>query len=135
MTARGPDDRPVGMTINSFGSASLDPPLVLWCADKDAPSSAAFADASHFAVHVLSAAQEHLARQFSTPAQNKFADVELADGIAGTPMLVDAIARFECRKVRTVDVGDHIMLLGEIEHYEARGGAPLIFHSGAIRSL
>jgi flavin reductase (DIM6/NTAB) family NADH-FMN oxidoreductase RutF/2-polyprenyl-6-methoxyphenol hydroxylase-like FAD-dependent oxidoreductase len=135
VTARGPDGVPVGMTVNSFSSASLDPPMVTWCVRRDAPSARAFTTASHFAVHVLDAAHAQLAHQFSKPAPDKFAGVALDNGLGDTPVLLGAIAHFECRNVRTVDVGDHIMLIGEVERYEARGGEPLIFHSGGFRCL
>lgn len=135
VTARDLDGTPVGMTVNSFSSASLDPPMVTWCVRRDAPSARAFTTASHFAVHVLDAAHAHLAHQFSKPAPDKFAGVEVVNGLGDTPVLVGAIAHFECRNVRTVDVGDHIMLIGEVERYEARGGEPLIFHSGGFRCL
>lgn len=135
VTARGKDGTFVGMTVNSFSSVSLDPPLVSWCVRRDAPSAEAFIAASHFAVHVLDAAHAHLARQFSTPAPDKFSGVELESGLGDAPILVGSIAHFECRNVRFVDVGDHIMLIGEIERYEARGGEPLIFHSGDFRFI
>ncbi|MFV1366486.1 flavin reductase family protein [Mycolicibacterium elephantis] len=135
VTARSGDGRPVGMTVNSFSAVSLEPPLVSWCVRREAPSAPAFTAASHFAVHVLDAAHAHIARQFSTPSPDKFAEVDFNDGIADLPVLAGVIAHFECRNMRTVDVGDHIMLIGQIERYAARGGEPLIFHSGGFRSL
>jgi flavin reductase (DIM6/NTAB) family NADH-FMN oxidoreductase RutF len=135
VTARGEDGAPVGMTVNSFSSASLDPPLVSWCVRCDAPSAQAFTAASHFAIHVLDAAHAHLARQFSTPAPDKFAGVDFRDGLGDAPVLAGAIAHFECRNVQLVEVGDHIMLIGEIERYEVSGGEPLIFHCGDFRSI
>ncbi|WP_030803027.1 styrene monooxygenase/indole monooxygenase family protein [Streptomyces sp. NRRL F-2799] len=130
VTARAPDGRNVGMTANSFTSVSLDPPLVLWCPGKNSPSLPDFTDASHFAVHVLAADQHHLSRQFATPADDKFRGTPTTPGIAGTPLLDGAVARFQCRTVQRVDAGDHIIFLGEVEEYEADGGAPLVFHSG-----
>ncbi|WP_067473745.1 flavin reductase [Nocardia amamiensis] len=133
VTARGADGRRVGMTANSFTSVSMDPPLVLWCPSKNAPSYSAFTEATHFAVNILGAGQEHICRQFATPAADKFAAVELVEGVGGTPVLPDAIARFECRTVQCVEAGDHIVIIGEIERYEAPGGQPLIFHDGSLR--
>jgi flavin reductase (DIM6/NTAB) family NADH-FMN oxidoreductase RutF len=133
ITARGEDGRRVGMTANSFTSVSINPPLVLWCPGKNAPSLPTFTEATHFAVNILGADQEHLCRQFSTPAADKFAALELVEGKGGTPVLPGAVARFECRTVKCVEAGDHIIILGEIENYEAAGGSPLIFHAGALR--
>ena len=123
----------IGITVNSFTSVSLDPPLVLWCPARNAPSLPDFTAATHFAVNVLAADQHHLSRRFATPAEDKFADTPIAEGIAGTPLLEGAVARFQCRTVQQLDVGDHVVMIGEIEHYDALGGEPLVFHSGLYR--
>ncbi|MGW9211545.1 flavin reductase family protein [Embleya sp. NPDC055664] len=130
VTARGADGRRVAMTANSFTSVSLDPPLVLWCPGANAPSLPHFRSATHFAVHVLAADQHQLSSRFATPAEDKFADTPTTDGIAGTPLLEGVVARFQCRTVQFVDAGDHVVMIGEVEHYEAPGGEPLVFHSG-----
>ena len=130
VSARGKDGRRVGMTVNSFSSVSLDPPLVLWSISRTAPSFADFRDASHFAINVLASNQHHLSRQFSTPLPDKFAGVECVEGTAGCPLLKGATAHFVCRKVREFDGGDHIIFLGEVEDYQWTEGEPLVFHSG-----
>jgi flavin reductase (DIM6/NTAB) family NADH-FMN oxidoreductase RutF len=133
VTTRGADGRRVGMTANSFTSISLDPPLVMWSPSKTAPSLPAYAAASHFAVNVLASHQHHLSRQFATGADNKFAGLEVTDGIAGVPLLPDVPASFECRTVATYDAGDHVIFIGEVERYTAPGGSPLVFHSGSYQ--
>lgn len=130
VTARAADGRKVAMTANSFTSVSLEPPLVLWCPAKNAVSLSDFTAATHFAVNVLAADQHHLSRRFATPADDKFADTPIAEGIAGTPLLDGAVARFQCRTVQTLDAGDHVIIIGEVEAYDAPGGDPLVFHSG-----
>ena len=133
ITTRGEDGRRVGVTANSFTSLSLDPPLVLWCLAKSAPSRAAFDACTHFAVNVLSAGQHHLSRQFATPAEDKFAGVATAEGVGGVPLLDGALAHFVCRNVRQLDAGDHVIAIGEVERYETFDGEPLVFHSGSYR--
>ncbi|MFG2030223.1 styrene monooxygenase/indole monooxygenase family protein [Streptomyces sp. NPDC048825] len=133
VTARAADGRKVGMTANSFTSVSLDPPLVLWCPGKNAPSTPDFTAATHFAVNILAADQHHLSRQFATPADDKFTGAPIGEGVAGTPVLDGAVARFQCRTVQCLDVGDHIVMIGEVERYDAPGGDPLVFHSGSYR--
>jgi len=133
VTARGRGGRIVGMTVNSFASVSLDPPLVLWSVSRQAASFADFAEASHFAVNVLAANQHHLSRQFSTPVIDKFEGVEILPGEVGCPLLAGASAHFICRKVRQMDGGDHVIFLGEIEEYRWRESEPLVFHSGRYR--
>lgn len=133
VTGRAPDGSKIGMTANSFTSVSIDPPLVLWCPGKNAPSLPDFTEATHFTINVLAADQHHLCRQFATPAEDKFAEVALSEGIAGTPLIEGAVARFECRTVQRHDAGDHVIFVGEVERYEADGGEPLVFHSGFYR--
>ena len=133
VTARGEDGRPVGVTANSFSSLSLEPPLVLWALDRKASSLAAFQSADHFGVSVLSASQHHLSRLFATSGADKFAGGVAHDGPSGVPLLDGALAHFVCRSVRQLDAGDHVLVIGEVEHYETFDGEPLVFHSGAYR--
>ncbi|TSD94224.1 flavin reductase family protein [Skermania sp. ID1734] len=133
VTSRAPDGRKIGVTANSFTSVSMDPPLVLWCPAKKAPSLPDLISATHFAVNILAADQHDLSRQFSTPAEDKFAGVATSEGCGGVPLIDNAVARFQCRTVQRVDAGDHVIFLGEVESYDAPGGEPLVFHSGAYR--
>ena len=133
VTARAADGRRIGLTANSFTSVSLDPPLVLFCLDRSAPSLPAFLDCTHVAIHVLAADQHHLSRRFSTPAEDKFAGLQAEDGPGGVPLLGGVLARFVCRHTATYDGGDHVILVAEVEEYEAFDGEPLVFHSGLYR--
>lgn len=130
ITARDSDGCRVGVTANSFTSVSIDPPLVLWCPAKSAPSLEALRRGTHFAVNVLAADQHHLSRQFSTPQEDKFAGVEVREGTHGVPLVQGAVATFECRTVQFVEAGDHVICVGEIEDYHVPGGEPLVFHAG-----
>ena len=133
VTTRTADGRRVGATVNSFSSVSLNPPLVLWSIARETASFGDFTSASHFAVNVLEAHQHHLSRQFSTPLPDKFAGVDFVEGPHGLPLLNGVTAHFVCRKVRQNDGGDHVILIGEVEHYEYNDGEPLVFHSGRYR--
>jgi flavin reductase (DIM6/NTAB) family NADH-FMN oxidoreductase RutF len=133
VTARGRNGRKLGITVNSFSSVSLDPPLILWSLARSSSSLAEFASASHFAVNVLDAKQHHLCRQFSTPLEDKFSGVEHVDEPGECPLLKGVIAQFVCRKVRQYDGGDHVIFLGEVEEYRYNEGEPLVFHSGRYR--
>ncbi len=133
VTARASDGRRIGVTVNSFSSVSLNPPLILWSLSRHTPSFTDFTNATHFAVNVLEAHQHHLSRQFSTPLPDKFAGVEFVESSGGTTILAGVIAHFVCRKVRQYDGGDHVILLGEVEEYKYNDGEPLVFHSGRYR--
>lgn len=130
VTTVAADGRKVGMTANSFTSVSMEPPLVLWCPSKRAPSLGDFEDATHFAINILASEQHVLSRQFATPATDKFAGTETTEGIAGVPLLDGAVATFQCRTVSRHDAGDHVIYVGEVESYNHDGGAPLVFHAG-----
>lgn len=131
VTTRDEAGRAWGMTANSFTSVSLNPPLVLWAATKSSPSLPAFVAADRFAVNVLGSDQHHLSRQFATSGSEKFEGVELAD--PAVPVLQGVVAHFVCRKTQSIDAGDHVVMLGEVESYDAAGGEPLVFHSGGYR--
>lgn len=133
VTATASDGRRVGVTVNSFSSVSLDPPLILWSLSRQTGSFSDFTHVTHFAVNVLEAKQHHLSRQFSTPLADKFAGVEFIEGKAGVPILKGVIAQFVCRKVRQYDGGDHVIFVGEVEEYKYEDGEPLVFHSGRYR--
>ncbi len=132
ITARGADGRRVGLTVNSFSSVSLDPPLVLWNLSVHAPSLPVFCAAGHFAVNVLAADQRHLARHFAKSADDKFtgADAVLRDGLGGAPLLDGVAALFECRNAERYYGGDHVIFLGAVENYRFTEKQPLVFCRG-----
>ena len=80
-------------------------------------------------------AQRSISAGYPHAAPDKFAALELVEGKGGTPVLPDALARFECRTVTCSEAGDHMIVLGEIESYDAPGGSPLIFHGGTLRGV
>lgn len=123
---------PVGLTINSFSSVSLDPPLVLWSLRKDSSSLAEFAQATHYAINVLAVEQEALAKQFASKIQNKFDGVRCEPGISGAPVLSGCLAQFECRLAQSIECGDHIILIGEVEQARFGDAQPLLFYAGSF---
>jgi flavin reductase (DIM6/NTAB) family NADH-FMN oxidoreductase RutF len=130
VTTRGKDGLPAGVTVNSFTSVSLKPPLVLWCLTRQSQSLSVFRKASHFAVNILAADQHALSRKFASGARDKFDGVEYEEGKAGVPLLKGVTARLICRKLRRLDGGDHDIFLGKVEEYSRTDGKPLVFHSG-----
>jgi flavin reductase (DIM6/NTAB) family NADH-FMN oxidoreductase RutF len=111
----------VGMTANSFGSVSLDPPLVQWSLRINSGLHRAFVQASHFSVSVLASDQEAVARQFASRAPERFEGVALVEWrdvsavIAIAPPLIDgALAHFVCKKINDYRVGDHELFIGEV---------------------
>jgi flavin reductase (DIM6/NTAB) family NADH-FMN oxidoreductase RutF len=131
VTARTADGLLVGLTANSFNSVSLAPPLVLWSLSQTAASMTAFSTGSHYAINILSAEQQELARQFSTKGVDRFAGVAFTAGLSGAPLLDGAAATFECFNRSRYEEGDHVIFVGEVERCQHRVGAsPLLYHGG-----
>lgn len=131
VTARTTEGVLVGLTANSFNSVSLSPPLVLWSLSQSAASMAAFSTGSHYAINILSAEQQELARQFATKGVDRFAGVAYALGISGAPLIEGAAATFECFNRSRYEEGDHVIFVGEVERCQHRAGAsPLLYHGG-----
>ena len=127
--------QPVGMTVNSFNSVSLDPALILWSIDRSSLSYSAFTENEYFAVHVLKGDQQHVSNLFAGRGADKFGQVKWHQGVGGTPQLDDCAALFHCRRIQNIEGGDHTILLGEVLEFSAAGGEPLVFHRGRYRAL
>lgn len=130
VTALGEDGRPAGLTVNSFSSVSLDPPLVLWSLSARSPSLPLFEVASHFAINVLAAHQAEASLRFSRPAADKFAGHRWRGGLGGAPLLEECVSWFECRRHARHTGGDHVIFLGEVERLTHTRRKPLVFLHG-----
>ncbi|MDH3519041.1 MAG: flavin reductase family protein [Myxococcales bacterium] len=127
---------PVGFTANSFSSVSLDPPLVLFSLSKTAQSLSAFLHTSSFAVNVLREDQRALSERFADSSADKWSSVSWETWETGCPILRDALASFECAFRYTVDGGDHVIFVGEVERMDRREGArPLVYFASRYRRL
>lgn len=135
VTTRDSEDRPVGITVNSFNSVSLDPPLILWSLAKAARSFPVFDDNPLWAVHILSAHQEQLSRSFATCGAQKFAGVDLQTGLENLPLLRDCCARLQCKTVFKCEAGDHLILIGEVLAFDRCNLPPLVFQAGRYSFL
>lgn len=132
ITARARNGQAVAMTVSSFAGVSLEPPLVLWCAQREVWPFEAFNAADYFAVHVLHAGQADLAMHFARQIDDKFAGVAHAAGLEGLPILEDYAALFQCRVERRIDAGDHVIFVGEVVVSDARDAEPLVYQGGRM---
>jgi len=128
VTTRAADGSPLGLTVNSFASVSLDPPLLLWCLGRAAADYDAFRLAERHLVNVLAADQVELSKRFAARGPDRFAGLRYADTDTGLPRLAGCIAWFECAIRSRYDEGDHVILVGRIEAFEIAPGRPLLFH-------
>ena len=116
-----------GLTANSFAPVSLEPPLVLFCADLHAPSLSGFTRSQHFAINVLASDQEDIAKRFARPADDKFAGLNWRVGIFGAPLLDRCIAHIECKLEHVFGSDDHAIVIGRVHKVKFYAGEPLIF--------
>ena len=112
VTAIDKENKPIGMTVNSFSSVSLDPPLVLWSIAKKQPSYSLFLDANGYAVNILSKDQVKLCNHFASPLNDKFENINWKLSENGFPLINDTLAWFDCTKWNDYEGGDHKILLG-----------------------
>ena len=130
VTTLTPSGRREGLTVNSFGALSLDPPLVQWSLRRDSMSLKSFQDSPYFAVNVLASHQRGLSNRFARPAPDKFEGLACPPGLGGCPTIEECLALFECRLERTIEGGDHLLLVGRVERFSWREGQPLVFSCG-----
>lgn len=119
-----------GLTVNSFSSLSLNPPLVLWSLRREAPSLSGFLSSGAFAINVLAADQAWLSVRFATPLANKFAGVVFSAGHRGCPLLDGVIASFECDTQSILEGGDHMIFVGLVRRVMHRDAKPLVYYAG-----
>lgn len=127
---------PIGMTMNSFSSVSLDPPLVLFSIDRRAYSLAAFGAARGYAVNILAAHQAPLCARFARALSDKWDGVRHRPGYGGAPVIEGALAYFECAPWAAYDGGDHQIFVGRVESFGCDGAADaLVYFAGRYATL
>lgn len=131
VTTRAPSGAFVGLTINSFTSLSLEPPLVLWALNGASPNLGAFDRAPYFAINILAEEQVELSRRFAAPVGNKFAHLEIHAGIEDVPLIAGCAAHLECRTHARHGGGDHVLFIGQVERFAYDlAKRPLVFYNG-----
>lgn len=135
VTVLDQNGHPHGMTVNSFSSVSLEPPLVLVSIDLRNAIIGHFISSSWFAINILAEHQERLSRTFSSASENRFVGVDWYAGPSGTPLLEGVLAHLECSVVQKFEAGDHTVLIGEVRHAGFREGKPLVYFNSSYRSL
>ena len=129
VTGVSPKGVPVGVTVNSFASVSLEPPLVLVCLDKNTGCLEAFCEGERFAVNILDENQQDLSNMFAGPQEHKFKDRSYVTWDSECPILPGCLVNLECHRVDVFEGGDHVILLGRVEQIEyADAGHPLLYY-------
>lgn len=136
ITTLAPDGAHVGITVSSFNSLSLDPPLILWSIANTTPSFACFQPDDPFVVNVLAADQESLAMQFAqSGSDQKFDGITTFQGLRGVPIIDGCVAYLECEVDARYPGGDHDIIVGRVRRIFNLRKAPLLFHGGAFHTL
>jgi len=130
VTTLTPDGEPAGITVNSFNSVSLEPPLVLWSLALKATLFETFRHCERYLVNVLAADQLDLAKRFAEHGKDRFGATRWEPTASGMPRIPGCVAWFECASRRRYEEGDHVILIGRVESFETARGTPLIFHDG-----
>lgn len=130
-------ERVHGMTVSAFTEVSLDPPLVLVCADKSSNTHPLIAEGGVFAVNVLAQGQDALSNRFASKKdeERRFEGLRCERGTTGAPLLPGALAHVDCRVVTSHDAGDHVIYLGSVEEVRTSDGEPLLYYRGSYRAL
>ncbi|OKP02136.1 flavin reductase family protein [Xenorhabdus eapokensis] len=136
VATRTAEGRNVGLTINSFASLSLEPPLVLWSLVNHSPNLSVFRDCEYFTISILSYDHQELALRFaSSRIENKFQDIPVQETPEGIPSIEGAIATLVCTNHQQTHLGDHLLMIGQVKRIASIEGKPLVFHGGMFTGL
>ena len=135
VTTRTPAGEPIGLTVNSFNSVSLDPPLIVWSLANDLPGRPLFEGCEYYAINVLAEDQVELSQRFASRQGERFAGLDIEEGQGGVPLLKGCCARFVCRNTTRHAGGDHVVFISEVVSFDREARAPLLYFGGAYRRL
>ena len=125
----------LGLTVNSFSSVSLDPPLVLWSINRNSDLFDTFIGTETFTVNILNENQQDLSNQFSKKEEHSLDNYDWDRTKNGCKVVPDSLVHFDCDTYEKLDGGDHIIFVGKVTHFESRNGKPLLFSQGKYRKI
>ena len=125
----------MAMTVNSFSSVSLEPPLVLWSLQNNSECFREYTECTHFGISILNASQESLSNRYAQKGNHGIEPQDFITDDMGTPLVRNACAQFSCKVHEIVAGGDHQIIIGEVLGYATEEQDPLLFWCGAYDSL
>lgn len=125
---------PIALTINSFSSVSLEPPIILWSIGQDSTYYQDFLEIKRFTIHILAANQKSIADSFAKPKGDKFLRIDWCYDEHQVPLLKDSMTRFFCQTHSHKTIGDHRVIFGRVLAYSHTQESPLIFFGGRYLS-
>tara|TARA_B110000196_G_scaffold118988_1_gene103333 strand:- start:5671 stop:6147 length:477 start_codon:yes stop_codon:yes gene_type:complete len=135
ITSTDPKGKPQGMTVNSFSTVSLDPPLVSWCIGREATLFELFQQTEHFAVNILSSDQKPISELFASSSVDKFSKHSWLSGFKSLPLLDNCACQLLCSVEHKYAGGDHVIVVGRVIQTNSNGNSPLIYHGGKYKEL
>ena len=128
VTTKDDQGNPVGLTVNSFASVSLDPLLILWSIDHSVSSLDVFKNAGKFAVNILAGNQQELCKTFASKNLDRFGSCQWETSEYGLPVISDTFAVLQCETYQTVEAGDHTILIGRVLEIDKGDQDPMLYH-------
>ena len=127
---------PIGMTVNSFASVSLEPALVLWSIQNDSECLSVFENTDRYAINILANDQVALSNFYAQKNDHLLVPEHFRVGKSGSPIIRGAVTSFECTTWARYPGGDHIILVGEVTEMDVNPNKkPLLFNAGQYREL
>ena len=135
VTAFNPEGKPMGLTVNSFASVSLEPLLILWSIDKRVNSYNDFLKVDKFSVNILAENQSDLCNLFSSKVEDRFGQCDWQESDLKLPILTDVLAVLQCKVFKQVEAGDHTIMIGEVIDIQNYNKEPLLYHRRTIGAI
>lgn len=135
VTTTDKDGNPAGLTVNSFASVSLEPLLLLWSIDNKATNLNSFINGEKFAVHILASSQQDLCKNFSSKNVDRFSTCEWKLSDQNLPIIDGAFAVLQCKTFKTIEAGDHTILIGEVIDIQIEKREPMLYHRRHFASI
>ena len=136
VTSMKDGNEPLGITVNSFSSVSLEPPLVLFSLGYTGNHCQEFRESGAFAINILSCDQKSLCDRFASPQDDRFRGVPHVIGENGSPVFEDSLAVIECETWQTVEAGDHLIFICRVTNVTTQTEKQaLLFHKGLFPIL
>ena len=127
---------PLGITVNSFASVSLDPPLVLWSLQKTSETLSTFNSTNAFAVNILASDAQDISNRYAQHDNHELESQHYDLSAEGVPLLAGCKVSFVCETEQRVDGGDHVIYIARVKSISAIDTAPpLVFFSGSYGAL
>lgn len=134
VTTIGSTGNPLGLTVNSFNSLSLEPPLILWSLKRNSMHLREYLEAQGFVINILSSTQRNICQRFSKDVKDRFENIDWYESISGLPILSSASAILECENEECHEGGDHMIFVGRVLQHFYSSLDPMVIVRGQYAS-